>query len=182
MNRLTNRLLAATAGLGAGALLITGCSSGQISQTASQESAVNGGTANVQNIALRNVHIQAVQTGDYLKPGRTVQLIFVAANTSPDTNDRLVGLSSDIGSVTVTGPTAIPAGSSLIVGSADGQDDVTALGNGQATAAEVTLDQPITNGLTYNFTFDFEKAGQAKVAVPISAGGAPRQGAASANG
>ena len=64
--------------------------SGQISQTASQESAVNGSTANVKNIALRNVHIQAVQSGDYLKPGRTVQLIFVAANNSPDTNDKLV--------------------------------------------------------------------------------------------
>lgn len=175
MNRLTNRLVAASAGLAAGALLVTGCSSGQISQTASQESAVNGSTANVKNIALRNVHIQAVQTGDYLKPGRTVQLIFVAANNSPDVNDKLVGISSDIGSVSVTGPTAVPANSRLVVGSADGQDEVTAMGNVPATAAEVTLDQPITNGLTYNFTFDFEKAGQAKVAVPISAGAAPRQ-------
>ena len=182
MNRLTNRLVAATAGLAAGALLVTGCSSGQISQTASQESAVNGSTANVKNIALRNVHIQAVQTGDYLKPGRTVQLIFVAANDSPDVNDKLVGISTDIGSVSVTGPTAIPAASSLIVGSADGQDEVVPLGNAQTTTAEVTLAQPITNGLTYNFTFDFEKAGQAKVAVPISAGAAPRQGAAAAHG
>ena len=95
MNRMTNRLVVATAGLAAGALLVTGCSSGQISQTANQESAVNGNTANVKNIALRNVHIQAVQTGDYLKPGRTVQLIFVAANDSPDINDKLVGVSSD---------------------------------------------------------------------------------------
>ena len=128
MNRLTNRLVAATAGLAAGALLVTGCSSGQISQTASQESAVNGSTANVKNIALRNVHIQAVQSGDYLKPGRTVQLIFVAANDSPDINDKLVGISTDIGSVSVTGPTAIPAASSLVVGSADGQDEVDAAG------------------------------------------------------
>ena len=182
MNRLSNRLLAATAGLAAGALLVTGCSSGQISQTASQESAVNGNTANVKNIALRNVHIQAVQTGDYLKPGRTVQLIFVAANDSPDVNDKLVGISTDIGSVSVTGPTSIPALSALVVGSADGQDEVMPMGNAQGTAAEVTLAQPITNGLTYNFTFDFEKAGQAKVAVPISAGAAPRQDAAAAHG
>ncbi|HTY26615.1 MAG TPA: hypothetical protein VMD51_00515, partial [Mycobacterium sp.] len=106
---MSNRLVVATAGLAAGALLLSGCSSGQISQTASQESAVNGSTANVKNIALRNVHIQAVQTGDYLKPGRTVQLIFVAANNSPDVNDKLLDVSSEIGSVTVTGPTAIPA-------------------------------------------------------------------------
>ena len=180
MNRMTNRLVVATAGLAAGALLVTGCSSGQISQTANQESAVNGNTANVKNIALRNVHIQAVQTGDYLKPGRTVQLIFVAANDSPDINDKLVGVSSDIGSVTVTGPTAIPAASSLIVGSADGQDEITQLGSATPTTAEVTLAQPITNGLTYGFTFTFDKAGEAKIQVPISAGAAPRQEAAAA--
>ncbi|MCI4674488.1 hypothetical protein K9U37_05940 [Mycolicibacterium litorale] len=174
--------MAATAGLAAAGLLVTGCSSGQISQTAGQESAVNGSKANVNNIALRNVLIQAVQTGDYLKPGRTVPLIFVAVNTSADVNDKLVGITSDIGSVSVTGPTSIPAASSLIVGSADGQEAVTPMGDAPATAAVVTLDQPIANGLTYNFTFDFEKAGQAKVAVPISAGGAPRQEAAAAHG
>ena len=36
--------------------------------------------------------------------------------------------------------------------------------------------KPITNGLTYNFTFNFEKAGQASVMVPISAGLAPAAG------
>lgn len=175
MKRLTNRLVAASAGLAACGMILTGCGSGQISQTADQESAVNGATANVANIALRNVHIQAVQSGDALEPGRTVELIFVAANTSPDTNDKLVSVSSDVGTVAVTGTTAIPAGTSLIVGSGDGQPEVAALGSAQPTKAEVTLSQPITNGLTYKFTFDFDKAGPTTVAVPISAGGAPRQ-------
>nr|WP_322790574.1 hypothetical protein [Mycolicibacterium helvum] len=167
--------MAASAGLAACGLILTGCGSGQISQTADQESAVNGSTANVANIALRNIHIQAVQTGDALKPGRTVELIFAAANISPDTNDKLVNISSEVGTVAVTGATAIPAGGSLIVGSADGQADATPLGSTEPTKAEVTLSQPITNGLTYQFTFDFEKAGQTTVAVPISAGGAERQ-------
>lgn len=175
MNRLSNRLVGATAALAAGGLLLTGCGSGQISQTANQESAVNGSTATVKNIALRNVHLQAVQTGDFLKPGRTVQLMFVAANNSPDVNDKLVGISTDVGSVDVSGPTSIPANSRLVVGSPDGQDEIEALSSAEATTAEVTLSQPITNGLTYTFTFDFEKAGQATVAVPISAGNSPRQ-------
>ena len=175
MNRLSNRLVVATATLAAGGLLLTGCGSGQISQTASQESAVNGSTANIKNIALRNVHLQAVQTGDFLKPGRTVQLIFLAANNSPDVNDKLVGITSDVGSVEVSGPTAIPASSRLLVGTADGQDEVAALSSAQPTTAEVTLSEPITNGLTYKFTFEFEKAGQATIAVPISAGEAPRR-------
>jgi copper(I)-binding protein len=175
VNRLTNRLVAASAGLAACGLILTGCSAGQISQTADQESAVNGTTANVANIALRNIHLQAVQTGAAVEAGRTVELIFVAANISPDVNDKLISISSDVGTVAVTGATAIPAGTSLIVGSADGQDEATALGSAEPTKAEVTLTQPITNGLTYKFTFDFDKAGQTTVSVPISAGGAERQ-------
>ncbi len=175
MNRLTNRLVAASAGLAACGLILTGCGAGQISQTADQESAVNGATANVANIALRNIHLQAVQTGPAMEAGRTVELIFVAANISPDVNYKLMSIRSDVGTVAVTGATAIPAGTSLIVGSADGHDEATALGSAEPTKAEVTLTQPITNGLTYKFTFDFDKAGQTTVSVPISAGGAQRQ-------
>lgn len=180
MNRPTNRLFAASAGLVACGLIATGCSSGQISQTADQESAVNGSTANVKNIALRNVHLQAVQTGDFLKPGRTVELVFAAVNTSGDVNDKLLGVTSDIGSVSITGDLAIPANTALIVGSADRTTEASPLASTEGAKAEVTLSQPITNGLTYGFTFTFDKAGQAKIQVPISAGAAPRQEVASA--
>ena len=44
-----------------------------------------------------------------------------------------------------------------------------------AAKATVNLAQRITNGLAYNFTFNFEKAGQAAVMVPISAGPAPQR-------
>ena len=37
------------------------------------------------------------------------------------------------------------------------------MGSAQPTKAEVTLSQPITNGLTYSFTFDFDKAGRKMV-------------------
>jgi hypothetical protein len=37
------------------------------------------------------------------------------------------------------------------------------------------LSKPITNGLTYNFTFDFQKSGKTTVSVPISAGEQPRR-------
>jgi copper(I)-binding protein len=49
------------------------------------------------------------------------------------------------------------------------------MGNVTPATAEVTLSKPITNGLTYNFTFNFEKAGQTTVAVPLSAGSNPRR-------
>ena len=134
---------------------------------------MNGISANAKHIALRNVHLLAVQSSDYLQPGRTVPLVFLAANDSSDVNDKLVGITSDIGSIALTGDGSIPAGSALVVGSAPGQTE--AMGSTTAPTAEVTLSKPITNGLSYNFTFTFDKAGQITVAVPISAGELPPQ-------
>lgn len=175
MNRFKIRLFAATAGLAACGLLVTGCGTGQITQTSTQESAVNGTSANIGSIALRNVHLQAVQTSDFLQPGSTVQLMFVAANESPDVDDALLRISSDVGAVELDGDGSLPAGSALVVGSPDGQDAFMPMGSAAPTTAEVTLSKPITNGLTYNFVFEFEKSGKGTVSVPISAGEAPRR-------
>lgn len=175
MNRLSKPLVSGAAGLAACAMVLTGCGSGQISQTASQESAVNGTSANVKEIALRNVHLQAVQTGDFLQPGTVVPLMFVAANNSPDVDDKLLAVSSEIGQVTLTGAGAIPARGALVVGTPDGQPEATAMGSTAPSTAEVTLNKPITNGLTYKFTFDFATAGRVVVAVPVSAGESPRR-------
>lgn len=167
MNRFSNRLVTASAGLAACALVLTGCGSGQISQTADQQAAVNGNSATVKNIALRNVHIQVTQSGDFLQPGKTVPLVFVAANDSVDVNDKLLGITSEAGTVALTGDGSIPAGGALVV-SAKGAAE--AMGSATSESAEVTLSKPITNGLTYDFTFNFEKAGKTTIAVPIAAG------------
>ena len=168
MTRFKNRVFAATAGLAACGVILTGCGAGQISQSAGQESAVNGNAANLKNIALRNVHLQAAQSGDYLQPGRIVPLVFVAANSSPDVGDKLVSITSDVGTVALTGDGALPAGGALIVGPGSGQAE--ALADAVvAPSAAVTLSQPVTNGLGYKFTFNFEKAGSTTVAVPMSA-------------
>ena len=162
--------LAAAALIGAGA--IAGCSAGQVSQTAMQQSAVDGNQAVINNVALRNVHIQALQTGAFLRPGATVDLVLVAVNESPDITDKLVGITTDIGKVTVSGgdPT-LPASGVLFVGSQNGQSkkSVSAVENANWVKATVALSKPITNGLNYEFTFNFEKAGSVSVAVPISA-------------
>lgn len=172
MNRLTTRICTATAALAACGVILTGCSSGQITQTSTQQSGVNGMSATLNNIALRNVHLQASQTSDFLKPGRTVPLVFVAANDSVDVDDRLLAVTSDVGEVKLTGDTTIPATGALIVGGSG--DEVAAMGSATPgdtpVVAAVTLAQPITNGLAYKFTFEFEKAGKATIAVPISAG------------
>lgn len=181
MKRLDNRrsttLAALAAGSVLGAVALTGCGSGQLSQTAAQVPAVNGTGTVINNVALRNVHIQATQTGDFLEPGKTVNLVLVAVNDSVDVADKLLGITSDIGPVTVSGDTALAPGGTLFVGTADGQSKkaVEAIEPAGTAKAIVALNKPITNGLLYNFTFDFEKAGRTSLTVPISAGLAPRQ-------
>ena len=157
------------------AALLSGCGAGQISQMATQEPAVNGNRVTINNVALRDIRMQAVQTGDFLQPGRSVDLVAVAINESPDVSDRLVGITSDIGTVTIGGDGRLPAGGTLFIGRPEGPNVAPGpLGSNNAVRATVALTKPITNGLTYNFTFNFEKAGQATVLVPVSAGLGPQ--------
>jgi copper(I)-binding protein len=153
-----------------------------VSQTAIQQPAVNGtnvwvGEANY-GIALRNVHLNAPQTTDYVQPGSAAQLLFVAVNGSAEEADKLVSITSDVGTVSVTGDAEVPPGGTLVVGTPDGQaSPLDAVESADTVEAVVTLTKPITNGINYDFTFTFERAGSSTVAVPISAGETPRRDA-----
>jgi copper(I)-binding protein len=180
VNRFQSRTYAFTPILAACGLAATvalsGCGAGQVSQTATQEPAVNGTSATVGPVSLRNIHLRAVQSTDYVEPGRDVELLFTAVNSSPDVNDKLVSVKSDVGTVSLSGDTSLPANGVLVVGEPDGQvAPLESAEKAEAAKARVALSKPITNGLTYNFTFDFEKAGETTVTVPISAGEQPRR-------
>ena len=170
-----DRFKLAACGLAA-AVALSGCGAGQVSQTATQEPAVNGTSANIGKIAVRNAHLRANQTTDYIQPGSDVELLFVASNDSPDTSDKLVSITSDVGTVALTGDTTLPASGTLVVGAPDGQiSPLESVEKVEAAEAKVELTKPITNGLTYNFTFKFEKGGEGTFAVPVSAGESPRR-------
>lgn len=161
--------------------VLSGCGAGQVSQTAMQEPAVNGNKVTIHNVALRDIRIQATQNGDFIQPGKPVNLVLVAVNQSPDVSDRLTGITTDIGTVTVTGDARLPAGGMLFIGEPDGQVVAPGpMGSNETAKASIMLTKPISNGLTYNFTFKFEKAGEGSVLVPISAGVAPAQEAPAA--
>ena len=181
MNLFPTRASAFGGGLVACVLIaatLTGCSAGQQSQTSIQESAVNGASGGVGTIALRDVPIRAQVTGAALQPGESVDLLFVAVNESDTDNDRLVGITSDIGPVTLTPVNPeIPAAGSLIVGKPDGveADAMQALSTAVKANATVKLTKPLASALTYHFVFAFERAGQAAIDVPVTAGdAAPR--------
>lgn len=175
--RFVGRSIAAFAASGVAlSAALTGCSAGQVSQTATQEPAINGVNGNLGELALRNVHIAATQSGAQIQPGRDVDLVFVVTNQSADTPDKLVSVTSDVGRVQLTGSRDIPIGGSLVVGTPDGQPTpLEAVEPADSADATVSLSQPIANGLTYDFIFTFERAGEARLAVPVSAGEAPRR-------
>ncbi|MEZ0051267.1 copper(I)-binding protein [Mycobacterium sp. MAA66] len=183
MNRTKSRTSAVTSGLAAcglvAAVTLTGCGAGQVSQTANQRPAVNGTAATIGDtkagIDLRNVYLQAKQTRDFVKPGSMAELKFVAVNKSADTADKLLSVTSDTGEVMVRGDGAVPAGGSLLVGTPDGRDQSLLKSDDSTATADVALTQPISNGLTYKFTFKFQNAGEAHVEVPISAGSDQRR-------
>lgn len=179
VNRFDLRVPAVASRLAAGALAaglaLTGCGTGQISQSANQQPAVNGTVADVSDIALRNVFLRATQTSDYVQPGSDVELIFAAVNNSADQDDELVSVTSEIGTVTLSGDTTVPANGTLLVGEPDGQIKLEAVERVDTVDAQVALTEPISNGLLYDFTFTFADAGETTVAVPISAGEEPRR-------
>jgi hypothetical protein len=176
VNRFTLRASVGMAACGlAAAAALTACGAGQVSQVSNQEPAVNGVNAQAGQVSLRNVHVRAPQQTDYVQPGSPAELLFVAANGSADQNNKLKSITSDIGDVTLTGDGTVPANGVLVVGEPDGQTaPLEKVEAADAVTAKVTLTKPISNGLLYNFTFNFEN-GQATVAVPISAGAAPRR-------
>ena len=163
--------------LAGGALALTACGSGQISQTATQVAAVNGNSADVGDIQLRNVHVVYPNSQEYsIEPGGTVELGFTAINSNSAVADELTGISSPEAQVTIVDEAE--SGSNEIA-------PLTALGAG--SPADVQLDDPllpiqlikvemadisenVRPGLTLPVTFEFANAGEVVVNVPVDAG------------
>ncbi|WP_078324917.1 hypothetical protein [Mycobacteroides salmoniphilum] len=204
------------------ATALAGCGAGQISQTANQSSAINGGSANLGKLALRNIHLVGSPDPVKQRAGQKAELVLVITNESADVNDKLTSVTSsdDIGKVTLSGDSDIPATGRLFVGAAEGQESAAEIAGPEAsngehgaapsvepgtTTTEVKAPEPkpqassdptikhgkaqlqltkdLADGLTYRFTFTFEKAGEVTVAVPIDAGpSAPRQHTANEGG
>lgn len=116
-----SRCAIAVAALATGAALaLSGCSAGQISQTASQVPAVNGNAATVGNVALRDVRILLPQSEEYTnaKGGKAV-LAFSAINEGSSKTDKLVSVTTDLGKVNFipSAPELVP-GQTVLAGSA----------------------------------------------------------------
>jgi copper(I)-binding protein len=152
-------------------VVLSACSAGQVTQTASQERDKTGGQAQVGDLSLRQVGLLSPRGGSYERgDDAELQVAIVNGGTEADT---LVGVDGDgfssaeiansaTRTTTSTGTSGasqeieIPAGSSVYVGS----DDVTVTLTG--------LDEGLTTGQYLEVTFSFEKAGDVTVPVTVA--------------
>lgn len=109
------RKLVPAVAIGASALLgIVGCSAGQVAQTADMAPAVNGNTAEVGTIALRNVVVAFPENGEAYAEGEDAPLLLSIVNSGTG-DDELVSVTSPAGKVEIIGNKSLPAGTALQV-------------------------------------------------------------------
>lgn len=93
MHRLLSRLTPVVLAGGLALAFVTGCSAGQIAQTANQASTVDGSSATIGDISLRDITFEYPPLGTY-EPGDHARLQFIAVNTAALAADSLVSVSS----------------------------------------------------------------------------------------
>jgi copper(I)-binding protein len=117
--RLQNRRVFGAAALALGAaLVLAGCGAGQITQTASQQAAVNGTHAQVKDIALRDAAVQYPTSGPGYPAGATPALTLTIVNLGTQ-DDSLVSVTTEGGQATIAGSKDVVAAHSLVIGPDD---------------------------------------------------------------
>ena len=159
---------------------LTACSSGQVTQTETQERDKTGPMAEVGGIVLRQVQL-AYPTGGGYEPGDDAELQMVIVNNGDD--DALVDVSGDgFSRVRVTGGgTAAGAGGTATTSPSDGSsgsagrsevdvpaDSILHLGEEGPTVTLVNLSDALTPGQTIDLTLSFENAGDVSVKAQVA--------------
>ena len=150
-------------------VVLSACSAGQVTQTATQERDKTGAQAQVGDISIREAKLAPADDGGYQSGDNAeLQVALVNGGSSADTLESVDGKgfsSAEIAntaariSSTSTAPMdriEIPAGSSVFVGQDSSDYSITLSG----------LDQSLTPGQYVTVTFTFEKAGE--VTLPVS--------------
>jgi copper(I)-binding protein len=166
------------------ALALTGCAAGQRAQTASEYSVVDGASATIGQISIRDAGVQAPDSVSGYTTGSNAQLVMTIVNNS-ESSDQLVGVTTTISddvvpSVSTGGdaPTStatpsasssasdaqtlaslvIPAGKAIKVGRGDNHDPILTMTN---------LKSALIAGTTVTVTFTFKQAGTTTVVLPV---------------
>ena len=153
----------------AAALALLGCGAGQITQTASQGSAVEGSSGDVgDNIALRNALIPYPQNPEGTYPAGSAVPVLLAIINEGNTTDELVAVTSPAAyQVLLLGTTQVPPGS-IVTSTAGplGSESASPLVVGQLRIVLIT-NQVLHAGLNTPVTFQFRTAGKITLQVPM---------------
>lgn len=151
LRRMAGGLAVAVLGVG----VLTGCAAGQIAQTADQIANLDGAQGTVGQVGVMNALLATPDGTDYPK-GSEAPLKLWVSNDS-ETPDTLTGITTDAGTVTISGTATVPAGSVIQIG-----------GSGATITATVTdLTRALHYGISVPMTFSFAHAGELQLNVPI---------------
>lgn len=170
--RRVGTIAAAVALTGCALFAVSGCSAGQISQTASQAAAVNGAHAQAGDLALRDVYIKHTEP---MPP--KAELAFLISNASPTQTHELVSITnSDGAKATIKGNTTIAPNGFLL-----GNPPVGTLVDEKSPVDRLQVSIPVPDsllpGLTTDLTFTFDDGKSVTFAVPLDAGAAAKHSA-----
>lgn len=166
--------LARYGALGAAALglciALTGCSAGQVTQTANQASAVNGYTGRAGTIEVRNASFAFAGQGTtdaVYRAGQTAQLNMTLVNVAAAA-DQLVSVSSPVAAGgAVQGDGTIGGYRAVKVGNGDTESDSAAQSDRTISVTLTGLNQDIRPGLTYPVVLTFKNAGPLSTSLPV---------------
>lgn len=161
---------------GAAALALAGCGAGQVTQTDAQVAAIDGASATVQDIALRDVLLSYPKNtqGDY-PAGSDVPVQFTIVNQGAST-DTLTAVGTPAARrVLVQGNTTVPTGMSVASrgesesggGASAGAEPVSPLDVGQLRIVLTGTTRTLRPGQNIELTFTFRNAGPVTLPVPI---------------
>ena len=151
----------------------TGCGAGQIAQTANQLPAVNGNSANLGRIELRDVQIiyPAQNAASVFDNGGPFELSWVIANQSEIDTYRLTNVTAQQGNVTLEDKYDLLPGKALRAGEPAALIQQTDIPNPvEEKRMTATLDgtgKSVAVGLTTKLTFSFEKVDANGATTPV---------------
>lgn len=170
------RLIPAALGMGA-VIALAGCSAGQVTETDTQVSAVNGASGQVKDLSVRDAQFSFPSGKKPLYPaGSSAPMELVLVNGG-DKLDRLVQVSSPYAaSGRLAGTTDLPGRTALRAMGEPAEPTIQGHPSDQKTVT-ITLDglkQDIRPGVTIPVTFVFANSGAVTVQVPIGPDHKPR--------
>ena len=166
-------------------VVLSACSAGQVTQTATQERDKVGAMAQAGDLTIRAVRLESPRGGTYDSgDDAELQVAIVNAGEEPDA---LVGISGegfgdvefDSGSTATASPSATPTPTATPTAtpgsrsSSDTEIEIPAratifIGTDGASVTLTDLEQPLTTGQYLELTFEFEKAGEVTLPVTVA--------------